>query len=57
MNDKQVEAKIKEIVKRAKGNGVDLYKNNISKAKPINRICGVIKSKGSYSVEDLLCRY
>lgn len=57
MTEKQVEAKIKEIVKRAKNNGVDLYKNKISKAKSINRICGAIKSKGSYSVEDLLCRY
>lgn len=57
MTKKQVEAKIKEIVRRAKGNGVCLYKNNIDKAKPINRICGVIKSKNNYSAEDLLCRY
>lgn len=57
MTEKQVEAKIKVIVRRAKNNGFDLYKNNINKAKPINRICGAIKSKCSYSAEDLLCRY
>lgn len=57
MTKKQVEIRIKEIVKRAKGNGFNLYKNNIDKAKPINRICGAIKSKGNYSAEDLLCRF
>ena len=56
MTQKQVETKIQEIVKRAKKNGINLLKNNINKAKPVNRICGVIKSRVSFSTEDLLCR-
>jgi hypothetical protein len=56
MTQKQVDAKIQQIIKRAKKNGVNLFKNNISKAKPVNRICGVMKSRVSLSTEDLLCR-
>ncbi len=56
MTKRQVEIKIQEIVERAKKSGVDLYKNNIDKAKPVDKICGVIKSLHPFSTEDLLCR-
>lgn len=56
MTQKQAETRIQEIVRRAKKNGVNLFKNNINKAKPVTRICGVIKSRVSLSTEDLLCR-
>ncbi|MFA5089807.1 MAG: hypothetical protein WC510_02080 [Candidatus Omnitrophota bacterium] len=56
MTDKQIKERIKAIVERAKKNGYTIYKNNINKAKPINRICGAIKAKAPYSTEELLCR-
>ena len=52
----QVENEIAKIVRKARQKGFMLYKNNINKAKPVDRICGVIKSKYPYSTEDLFCR-
>ncbi len=57
MTEQALRNKIQQIVKRAERKGLRIHKNNISKAKPIDRICGVLKAKASYSTEELLCRY
>jgi ribosomal protein L9 len=56
MTKYQLEAKIRQIVNRAEKKGFKIHKNNIHKAKPINRICGIIKASAPYSTEELLCR-
>jgi len=56
MTKKQLEKTINKIVQRAKDKGFEIHKNNIHQAKPINRICGIIKATAPYSTEELLCR-
>ncbi len=53
---KEFNKAVQTIVKKAKRQGYIIHKNNINKAKPINRICGVIKASAPYSTDELLCR-
>jgi len=47
----------KLFMKKAKEVGLKVHKNNIFRAKPLNRICGSLKAKYPTSVEKLLACY
>ncbi len=46
----------KDFIKKAKDRNIKVHKNNIHKAKSIDRICGSIESKYPNNTEEILCR-
>lgn len=48
--------KIKQdFLKRAKKERIEVFRNNIKSAKPLNNFCGRIKTSHPSEIEDLLC--
>lgn len=48
--------KIKEaFIKRAKQEGITVYKNHIKTAKPLTNFCGFIKTEYPSEIDDLVC--
>jgi hypothetical protein len=46
----------KRLLKLAQEKGIEIKKNNISKAKPLGKICGNLKSEYFITSEEALCR-
>ena len=46
----------KQFLKKAEKRNITVHKNNINRAKPLERICGSIKARHSSSTEELLDR-
>ena len=44
------------LLKLAQKRGVEIKKNNISRAKPLEKICGNLKATSSMSIRQLFCR-
>jgi len=44
-----------EFIKKAESEGVEIRKNNIRNAKPLNKVCGSIKTKYSIPFRELVC--
>ena len=54
--DKRTNKEIQDqFIKKAKGEGVTVCKNNIDLARPLSEICGSITTKYPTSTRDLIC--
>ena len=44
-----------DFIAKAKSQGITVYKNNIRDAKPLNKVCGSIKTDHPASLRELIC--
>lgn len=46
----------KKLIQLAEKRGISIKKNNISKAKPLEKVCGNLKAERDMSFKELFCR-